>query len=84
MTAILFVTQWSGPCPLEALPDNQHDSATVEAYGRLSISIPPSSRQSNRRVASAVIEHRDALGGPNGHLRRRWITTSSLNRNEPD
>ena len=42
---------------LAALPDNQQDS------GRLSNSISPSSRRSNRHGASAAIEQRD---GPYG------------------
>jgi hypothetical protein len=48
---------------LAALPDNQQDSATAEACGRLSNSISLSSRRSNRHGALAAIEQRD---GPYG------------------
>jgi hypothetical protein len=44
---------------LDALPDNQRDSALADVCGRLSNSICPSSRRSSRHAASAGIEHRD-------------------------
>ena len=44
---------------LEALPDNQQDSALAELCRRLSHAICPSFRRSNRHGASAVTEQRD-------------------------
>ena len=49
---------------LDALPDNQQDSATAEALRAiLSNSIFPSFWRSNHRVVSAVIEQWDGLTG---------------------
>ena len=43
---------------LDALPDNQQDSALATPCGRLSNSICPNSRRWNRHGASGVIEQR--------------------------
>jgi len=51
---------------LEALPDNQRDGTTAEAYTRLSSSISWSFRRSNHHGVSAAIDQPDSPTGQTG------------------